>query len=138
MLWIKTFHIVAVIGWFAGLFYLPRLYVYHSETQDTLSLERFCIMERRLFWGIMTPMAICSIGLGLWLMVGFGFKGLWLHAKLGCVTLLVAHHLYLGKLMYDFKRHQNKHSHTFYRWINEIPTLPLLIIIVALVVHKPG
>jgi protoporphyrinogen IX oxidase len=138
MLWIKTFHIVAVIAWFAGLFYLPRLYVYHAETTDLTSLERFKIMERRLFWGIMTPMAVITVGLGLWLSIGYGITGHWLHAKMGCVLLLLVHRLYLGRLMIAFRENRNTHSPRFYRWINEIPTLPLLIIIIALVVHKPS
>ncbi len=138
MLWIKTFHIVAVVAWFAGLFYLPRLYVYHSETTDIISIERFKVMERRLFWGIMTPMAFFTIGLGLWLWLGYGFKGGWLHAKVSCVLLLLIHHIYLGRLMIAFRENRNTHSPRFYRWINEIPTLPLLIIIIALVIHKPS
>lgn len=137
MLWIKTFHIVAVIAWFAGLFYLPRLFVYHAEATDTISLERFKIMERRLFWGIMTPMAFFTIALGLWLVFGYGFRGGWLHAKIACVVILVAHHIYLGRLMIAFRENRNTHSPRFYRWINEIPTLPILIAVVALVVHKP-
>ncbi|MES2207084.1 MAG: CopD family protein [Pseudomonadota bacterium] len=137
MLWLKTFHIVAMVAWFAGLFYLPRLYVYHAEATDTISIERFKIMERRLFWGIMTPMAVLTVFFGLWLMIGYGFRGGWLHAKISCVLLLLAHHVYLGRLMLAFRADKNTHSPLFYRWINEIPTLPLLIAIVALVVQKP-
>ncbi len=137
MLWLKTFHIVAMVAWFAGLFYLPRLYVYHAEATDTISIERFKIMERRLFWGIMTPMAVLTVFFGLWLMIGYGFQGGWLHAKISCVVLLLAHHIYLGRLMLAFRNDKNTHSPRFYRWINEIPTLPLLIAIVALVVLKP-
>jgi protoporphyrinogen IX oxidase len=137
MQYIKVAHIVFMVAWFAGLFYLPRLYVYHTEASDTISLERFKIMERKLFFGIMTPSAILTIIFGLWLWLGYGFRGGWLHAKLFLVLILVAHHIYLGKLMLDFKHDRNKHSHVFYRWLNEIPALPVLVGIVWLVVAKP-
>ena len=137
MLWIKSFHIVFVVAWFAGLFYLPRLFVYHSQAEDQTSIERFKIMERKLYRGIMTPCMVITLALGMWLWLGYGFRGGWLHAKLALVLLLVAHHFYLGKLVNDFKHDRNKHSHVFYRWLNEIPTLPALIGIVILVVVKP-
>jgi protoporphyrinogen IX oxidase len=136
MLWIKTFHIVFVVAWYAGLFYLPRLFVYHAQATDTISIERFKVMERKLYFGIMTPSAVLAIGLGLALM-GYGFRGGWLHAKLALVALLVILHVYLGKLMLDFKRDRNRHSHVFYRWLNEIPALPILVAVVYLVVAKP-
>ena len=136
MLWIKAFHIVFVVSWFAGLFYLPRLYVYHSMASDHLSQERFVVMERKLLFGIMTPTAAAAIGLGLWLWLGYGFSGTWLHAKLILVALLVIYHAYCVKLWLDFRAGRNRHSHVFYRWINEIPLL-LLIGIVVLVVVKP-
>jgi putative membrane protein len=126
-----------MVAWFAGLFYLPRLYVYHAQATDTISLERFKIMERKLFFGIMTPSAILTIIFGLWLWLDYGYRGGWLHAKLFLVLILVAHHIYLGKLMLDFKHDRNKHSHVFYRWLNEIPALPVLVGIVWLVVAKP-
>jgi protoporphyrinogen IX oxidase len=137
MQFIKVAHIVFMVAWFAGLFYLPRLYVYHTQASDTISLERFKIMERKLFFGIMTPSAILTIIFGLWLWLGYGISGGWLHAKLFLVLILVAHHIYLGKLMLDFKHDKNKHSHVFYRWLNEIPALPVLVGIVWLVVAKP-
>ncbi len=137
MLWIKSFHIVFVVAWFAGLFYLPRLFVYHSQAQDQTSIERFKIMERKLYRGIMTPCMVITLALGMWLWLGYGFRGGWLHAKLALVLLLVAHHFYLGKLINDFKHDRNKHGHVFYRWLNEIPALPVLIGIVILVVVKP-
>jgi putative membrane protein len=137
MLWIKSFHIIFMVAWFAGLFYLPRLFVYHTLAEDMVSQERFKIMERKLYAGIMTPCLILTIGLGTWLWLGYGFRGAWLYAKLALVLVLIAHHFYLGKLIKDFKADRNTHGHVFYRWLNEIPTLPALIGIVILVVVKP-
>ncbi|MBI3148186.1 MAG: CopD family protein [Betaproteobacteria bacterium] len=137
MLWIKSLHIVFVITWFAGLFYLPRLFVYHAMAEDTISIERFKLMERKLYFGIMTPSAVLTLILGTWLWLGYGVTGGWMHAKLALVTVLVGHHLYLGRLMNDFRRDRNRHGHVFYRWLNEIPALPALLGIVALVVVKP-
>lgn len=136
MLWIKAFHIVFMVTWFAGLFYLPRLFVYHATADDSVSRERFKIMERKLFYGIMTPGAVLTIAFGLWLMLGYGFKGGWLHAKLALVALLVGYHIYCGKLLLDFKHDRNRHGHVYYRWLNEAPVL-VLVAIVILVVVKP-
>ena len=137
MLYIKSAHIIFMITWMAGLFYLPRLFVYHAQATDLISIERFKIMERKLYLGIMMPGMVLTIIFGTWLWLGYGFRGGWLHAKLLLVALLVANHFYLGKLIGDFKHDRNKHSHVFYRWLNEIPTLPLLIGIVILVIVKP-
>ena len=137
MLYIKSAHIIFMITWMAGLFYLPRLFVYHAQATDQISIARFKIMERKLYFGIMTPGMVLTLVFGMWLWLGYGFRGGWLHAKLLLVALLVVNHFYLGKLMTDFKRDRNKHGHVFYRWLNEIPTLPLLIGIVILVVVKP-
>jgi putative membrane protein len=137
MLWVKAFHIVFMVSWFAGLFYLPRLFVYHAMATDPIGIERFKVMERKLYYGIMAPSAVLTIASGLWLWLGFGIGGGWLHAKVALVGLLIAHHLWLGALMRDFRDDRNHHGHVFYRWINEIPALPLLIIIVLLVVLKP-
>jgi putative membrane protein len=137
MPWIKSLHIIFMVTWFAGLFYLPRLFVYHSMAEDAISIERFKLMERKLYVGIMTPGAVLTIVFGLWLWLGYGITGGWLYAKLALVALLIAHHLWLGKLMQDFKRDRNRHSHVFYRWINEIPALPILVGVVFLVVLKP-
>ena len=137
MLYIKSAHIIFMITWMAGLFYLPRLFVYHSQATDTISIERFKIMERKLYFGIMTPGMVLTLIFGIWLWLGYGYRGGWLHAKLLLVALMVAQHFYLGKLMTDFKHDRNKHGHVFYRWLNEIPTLPLLIGIVILVIVKP-
>ncbi|MGY1490520.1 protoporphyrinogen oxidase HemJ [Methylobacillus pratensis] len=136
MLWIKAWHIVFMVTWFAGLFYLPRLFVYHAQTEDRTGSERFKIMERKLFFGIMTPGAVLTIAFGLWLWQGYGFSGGWLHAKLTLVALLVAYHVYCGKLLFDFKHDRNRHGHVFYRWLNELPVL-LLAAVVVLVVVKP-
>ncbi len=136
MLWIKALHIVFMVTWFAGLFYLPRLFVYHSTATDTAGIERFKIMERKLFYGIMTPGAILTLIFGVWLWLGYGFNGTWLHIKLALVMVLIAYHIYCGKLLLDFKHDRNKHSHVFYRWLNEFPVL-ILIAVVILAVVKP-
>lgn len=137
MLYLKVIHIVFMVAWFAGLFYLPRLYVYHAQATDAIGIERFKIMERKLFFGIMTPSAVLTIIFGLWIWLGYGVSGNWMHVKVLLVLILVAHHVYLGKLMLDFKHDRNKHSHVFYRWLNEIPALPVLVGIVWLVIVKP-
>ncbi len=136
MLWIKAWHIIFMVTWFAGLFYLPRLFVYHAMSTDEASNARFKIMERKLFYGIMTPGAVLTIIFGLWLMLGYGFHGGWLHAKLALVTALVIYHVYCGKLLLDFKHDKNRHGHIYYRWLNEIPVLALIAIII-LVEVKP-
>lgn len=136
MLWIKAWHIIFMVTWFAGLFYLPRLFVYHAMAEDAASRARFKIMERKLFFGIMTPGAVLTTGFGLWLWLGYGFSGGWLHAKVSLVGLLLAYHIYCGKLLLDFKHDRNRHSHVFYRWLNEAPVL-VLVAIVMLVVVKP-
>ncbi len=137
--WMKAFHIIAMVAWFAGLFYLPRLYVYHAEAHDALSLERFKVMERRLYFGIMWPAALLTTVLGLillWMNLGFYMHQGWMHAKLALVALLWGYHLYCGKLRVAFSIDRNGQSSTFYRVINEVPTL-FLIAIVILVVVRP-
>ena len=136
MLWVKSFHIIFMVTWFAGLFYLPRLFVYHALSDDAPSIARFKIMERKLFYGIMTPGGIITIALGLWLWLGYGITGGWLMAKLALVAVLIVYHLYCGKLLLDFKHDRNTHSHVWYRWFNELPVL-ILIAVVILVVVKP-
>ncbi|HWH46603.1 MAG TPA: protoporphyrinogen oxidase HemJ [Burkholderiales bacterium] len=136
MLWIKSFHIIFMVTWFAGLFYLPRLFVYHAMSEDRTSIDRFKIMERKLFFGIMTPGAVLTVLSGAWLWLGFGFQGGWLEAKLALVAVLIGYHAYCGKLMFDFKRDRNRHGHLFYRWLNEAPVV-LLIAIVLLVELQP-
>lgn len=137
MLWIKALHIVFMVTWFAGLFYLPRLFVYHALAADPVSIERFKVMERKLYFGIMMPSMVLTAVFGLWLWLGYGITGNWLMAKLVLVVVLIAHHFWLGQLMADFRRDANRHSHVFYRWINEIPAAPILFAVVILVVVKP-
>ena len=139
MLVVKSLHIIFMVTWFAGLFYLPRLFVYHSLAMpdDRIGIERFTTMERKLYHGIMTPAATLTIAFGLWLWLGYGITGGWLYAKLALVALLIAFHLYLGLLLRDFAHDRNRHGHVFYRWLNEIPALPILVAIVFLVVMKP-
>lgn len=136
MLWVKAFHIIAVVTWFAALFYLPRLFVYHAMSEDAVGIARFKVMERKLYRGIMTPSAVIAVTLGLWLWLGFGFSGAWLHAKLALVTVLLGYHGYCGKLLRDFRDDRNRHGHVFYRWFNEFPVL-ILVAVVILVVVKP-
>lgn len=140
MLWVKTFHIVFMVTWFAGLFYLPRLFVYHAMSEDKISNDRFKIMERKLFYGIMTPGAVLTIALGFWLLYDYAWLAYksagWLHWKLTLVLTLVIYHIYCGYLVFKFKKDANSHSHIFYRWLNEFPVL-VLIGSIALVIVKP-
>jgi len=136
MLWVKTLHIVFMVTWFAGLFYLPRLFVYHAMSEDQPSRERFKIMERKLYWGIMTPGGVLTLVFGTWLWLHWGFSGGWLHAKLVLVALLVAYHVWCGKLMRDLRDGRSTRSHVWFRWFNEVPVL-LLFGAVVLVVVKP-
>jgi len=137
MLWVKSLHIVFMVTWFTGLFYLPRLFVYHAMADDRVSIERFKRMERKLYWGIMTPGAVLTIVFGVWLWLGW-FRGAsgWLHAKIALVALLVGYHLWCGRLLRDFAADHNRHTHGWYRWFNELPTL-VLFATVFLVVFKP-
>jgi putative membrane protein len=136
VLWVKAFHIIFMVTWFAGLFYLPRLFVYHAVTKDAAGRERFKLMERKLYYGIMAPGAVLTIAFGLWLWLGYDRTGGWLHAKLILVAALVAYHLWCGKLLNDFKNNRDTHSHVWYRWFNEIPVV-ILVAIVILAVVKP-
>ena len=136
MLWVKSFHIVFVVAWFAGLFYLPRLFVYHALSDDTVSRERFKVMERKLYRGIMHPSMVLTLVSGAWMWLGYGVTGGWLHAKVALVAVLVAYHFWMGHFVSVFARDQNARTHVFYRWINEAPLL-LLVAIVILVVVKP-
>lgn len=139
MLWVKSFHIIFMVTWMSALFYLPRLFVYHSMATDEIGIQRFKIMERKLYYGIAMPGCVLTILLGIWLL-SFDFHGYmqmrWLHLKLTFVLLLIIYHAYLGKLLYDFRLNRNKHGHIFYRILNEIPIV-FLIVIVVLAVVKP-
>ena len=139
MLWIKAWHVIFMVTWFAGLFYLPRLFVYHAMSDDPIGNERFKIMERKLFWGIATPGGVLTIAFGLW-MLSLSWDGYlsagWMHAKLALVALLIGYHIWCGKLLLDFKRDRNAKSHVWFRWFNEAPVL-ILIGVVILVIVKP-
>ena len=140
MLWFKAFHLIFMVTWFAGLFYLPRLFVYHAMSEDQISLDRFKIMERKLYFGIATPGALLTIIFGLSIIFTVGWKfymtQLWFQIKLVLLILLIVYHVYCGKLMIDFKHDRNKHSHVWYRWFNEIPVV-FLIGIVLLAILRP-
>ena len=140
MLLSKALHLVFMVTWFAGLFYLPRLFVYHAMSADEISLERFKIMERKLFSGIMTPGGVLTLLFGAALLardVDGYLAQPWLQAKLALVALLVAYHVYCGVLVRRFRADDNRHGHVWYRWFNEIPVL-FLIAIILLAVYRPG
>ena len=136
----KSLHLISVISWMAGLLYLPRIFVYHAEnSSEKKTSEIFKTMERKLFFYIMTPAMILSWIFGVILIHSIGFQQIgqtWMILKLIFVTILTLYHFYLGRILAQFKIDQNVHSHKFYRFINEIPTL-LLILIVFVVVFKP-
>ncbi len=136
MLILKSLHIIFMVTWFAGLFYLPRLFVYHAMADDETSIERLKVMERKLLYGIMTPGGVLTIVSGLWLWLGWGFYGGWLIAKLLLVVVLVVYHAWCVKLVTDFRDGRNRHSHVWYRWFNEFPVV-ILLGVVFLVVMKP-
>lgn len=136
MLWLKWLHIVFMVTWFAGLFYLPRLFVYHAASEDIPSRERFKIMERKLYYGIMAPGALLTVVFGVWLWLGYGPWGYWVHAKFALVLVLIAYHLYCGRLLKDFAQDRNTKSHVWFRWFNEFPVL-ILFVAVWLVLFKP-
>ena len=137
MLLVKSLHLIFMVTWFAGLFYLPRLFVYHAQASDRISIERFKVMERKLFWGIATPGGALTLVFGLWLWLGWlPQAGGWLHAKLALVGMLVAYHLWCGKLLFDFRGERNTRSHVWLRWFNEFPVL-ILVAVVLLAVFKP-
>lgn len=139
MLWVKSLHIIFMVTWFSGLFYLPRLFVYHALATDETSITRFKIMERKLYFGILAPGAIFTLIFGIWLASyqwQAYFKMMWFHYKLTFVLILIGYHLYLGYLLKKFKYDRNTHSPLFYRILNEIPVV-LLAAIVILVVVKP-
>ena len=135
MLWVKSFHIIFVVSWFAGLFYLPRIFVNHAMATESAEIARLKLMERKLY-RFVTPIGALAVITGLWLSFGYGFSGGWLHVKTTLVLVLVAYHLYCGHLVKQFAADRNTRSHVFYRWFNEAPVL-LLTAIVILVTVKP-
>jgi putative membrane protein len=135
MLWIKAFHIVFIASWFAGLFYLPRIFVNLAQETNNVATARLLLMGRRLF-RFTTMLALPAVLLGVWLWLGYGFRGGWLHAKLALVILAIGYHHACGSLLKKFENGVNRRSHQWYRWFNEVPVL-LLTAIVILVVVKP-
>ncbi len=136
----KSLHLISVISWMAGLLYLPRIFVYHAQNNSEVIIsEVFKVMEKKLFFYIMTPAMILSWLFGLLLIHSIGFQQLgqtWMLIKLVLVIILTVYHFYLGSIVAQFKLNDNRHSHKFYRFINEIPTI-LLILIVFIVIFKP-
>lgn len=139
MLWVKALHLIFMVTWFAGLFYLPRLFVYHAMSTDQVSIDRFKVMERKLYFGIMTPGGVLTIIFGLWTLYLNGWfvyaDTLWMPIKLILITILIAYHIYCGKLLADFKHDRNTHTHVWFRWFNEIPVFFLIAIIILAVVR---
>ena len=139
MIWVKAFHVIFMVAWFAGLFYLPRLFVNHAMAEEEAVKQRLTVMEGKLYRFI-TPWMLLTLVFGFWLLFEYAWSAyvhmLWLHLKIVLVALLVVYHFYCGKLVRVFRDGKNTRSHVFYRWINEIPVLPLFVIIFAVVV-KP-
>ncbi len=135
MLWVKAFHIIFVVSWFAGLFYLPRIFVNHAMATQPAEIARLKLMEFKLY-RFVTPIAWLALGFGLWLWLGYGISGNWLYAKLLLVLVLIVYHYYCGVLVKQFAADQNTRSHIFYRWFNEIPVLVLMAVVI-LVTVKP-
>jgi protoporphyrinogen IX oxidase len=135
MLWIKALHIVFVTAWFAGLFYLPRILVNLAMETDGAARARLLAMARKLY-RFMSPLSGLALAFGLWLWLGYGITGAWLHAKLVLVVLLIGYHHACGSLLIKFEQGRNTRSHVWYRWFNEVPVI-LLLLVVILVVVKP-
>lgn len=140
MLYLKALHVISMVTWFSGLFYLPRLFVYHAMSTDAVSCARFCVMERKLYRGIMWPGAWATIGCGVGLLYGYAWElykeSGWLHVKLALVGLTLVYHLACGHYLRLFARGQNRRSHVYFRVFNEVPVLFLLGIVIMAVV-KP-
>jgi putative membrane protein len=139
-MWLKAWHLIGMVTWFAGLFYLPRLFVYHAMSDDQPSIDRFKIMERKLYYGITTPGGVFTLVFGFWMLFDYAWAAfgdhVWLQIKLVLLGLLLAYHLYCGKLVADFRDDRNRRNHVWFRWFNELPVV-LLIAIVLLAVLKP-
>lgn len=138
MLWLKALHLIAVVSWFAGLFYLPRLFVYHVMAEDTVGQERFIIMERKLYRGIMWPSMVVAVALGLWMLVEnwayYKTQG-WMHAKLALAILLIAYHFVCGYHLRTLREGRNTQSHVYFRIFNELPVLGLVGIVILVIVR---
>jgi len=144
MLWVKAFHIIAVVCWFAALFYLPRLFVYHCQANaegDTKGSERFKIMERKLYRGIMTPSMIVALVLGIWMLIDrwdpYFKSALWMHIKLTLIILLIGYHHLCGAMLKNFARNENTRSESFYRLFNEVPVFILVAVIILATLKQP-
>ena len=135
MLWVKAFHIIFVVSWFAGLFYLPRIFVNHAMATEPAEIARLKLMERKLY-RFVTPIGALAIIFGFWLWFGYGFGGGWLHVKTALVAALAGYHLYCGHLLKIFAADRNTRSHVFYRFFNEVPVL-ILVAVVILATVKP-
>ncbi len=138
MLWLKAFHLIAIVTWFAGLFYLPRLFVYHAMATDPAIIQTFKIMERKLYFGIVMPGAIFTLIFGIWLYIlnpTYYLHAPWMWIKLLGVLLLIIFHILCGVYWWEFRGDRNQHTHIFYRWFNEIPTALLLVIVIMVIVQ---
>jgi putative membrane protein len=137
---LKALHLIFMTTWFAGLFYLPRLYVYHAMAEDEISIERFKIMERKLFFGIMTPSAVLTVIFGVWMLISYAWAAYgqmgWLHVKLALVAILIGYHIWCGVILITFKHDRNRRTHVWYRLFNEVPVL-FLVVIILLASLKP-
>ncbi|MGK0442858.1 MAG: putative membrane protein [Pseudohongiellaceae bacterium] len=138
MLWVKAFHLIFMVCWFAGIFYLPRLFVYHAMAKDQATRDHLALMERKLY-RFTTPFAFLTIGFGLWLASynwDYYLQAKWFHAKLALVLLLVGYHWQCGRYVKQLQQHRELRSHVFYRWFNELPVFILFAVIIFVVV-KP-
>lgn len=140
MLWVKAFHIISVICWFAVLFYLPRLFVYHAMTEDSVGRERFKIMERKLYRGIGNPSMIATLVFGVWLVTynwSYYAASTWFWLKVALVIVLMGYHHMCGAFMKQFQRDAVQKSHVFFRWFNEFPVIILIVVVILVVVKQP-
>lgn len=144
MLWVKAFHIIAIICWFAALFYLPRLFVYHCQANaegDSKGSERFKIMERKLYRGIMTPSMIAALVLGIWMLIDrwdpYFKSALWMHIKLTLIIFLIGYHHVCGAYLKKFAKDENTRSENFYRIFNEVPVFILIAVIILVTLKQP-
>jgi putative membrane protein len=141
MLWVKAFHIIAVVAWFAALFYLPRLFVYHAMSDDTTSRERFKVMERKLYRGIGTPSMVAVIVLGIWTTSfnwSYYLSATWFWLKMALVAILLVYHFICGFYVRRFTEDNVKHGHVFFRWFNEFPVFVLIGAVLLVVLKAPA